>query len=86
MSMLDRMKWAAWSRWPRLMPEATRKRILELSPYVCEQLGQGEGLSLMRRDVFEKGGYDSLGYPNSGRDGENWIVREWMREHPDWRP
>lgn len=86
MTVFDRMKWAVWCRWPAYMPESIRREILELSPFVCNQLGQGSPMVVQRREDFHAGSYDEVPGAPCNIDGVNWIIREWLKANPDWRP
>lgn len=85
-SLLEAAKWAIWSRWPRLLPDTIRRQILELSPYRCDQIGQGEPMIVMRREVWDAGKIEEVPGAGYNVDGEDWIIRDWVRAHPDWRP
>lgn len=85
-TITERLRWIIWRRWPRRMPAALRCRILELAPYRCEQIGQGNPMIVMRREVWEAGGYEEVPGAPFNLDGEDWIIRQWLRAHPDWRP
>ncbi len=84
--ILDHMKWKIYRLRPSLMPTAVLREILERSPYVCRQIGQGSPMVVMRRDVWDVGGYEQVSGAPVNLDGEFWIVREWLRENPTWRP
>lgn len=84
--MSEHLKWSIWSRWPQWMPPEIQRRIFELSPYRCQQIGQGEPMIVMRREAWEAGAYEPVSGAGVNIQGEHWILREWMREHPGWRP
>ena len=83
------LNWLAWKLWrcfPGWMPWKYQRQILKLSPYVCEQIGQGSPMVVMRREVWEAGEYEDIPEAPLNRDGERWIIQQWLRAHPDWRP
>lgn len=82
----EQFRWMLWQRWPGRMPAPLRRRILELSPWRCDQIAQGEPMVVMHRESWEAGVYARIPGTPFNLDGENWIIREWLRTHPGWRP
>lgn len=82
----DDLKWWIYRLRPSLMPTAAIQEILERSPYVCKQIGQGSPMVVMRREVWDVGGYDVVPGAPMNLDGEFWIVQQWLRDNPTWRP
>jgi hypothetical protein len=66
------------------MPLEYQRQILEQSPYVCAQIGQGSPMVVMRREVFEAGEYDEVAGAPLNRAGELWILKQWLKDHPTW--
>ncbi|MBL8869671.1 MAG: hypothetical protein JNK90_07740 [Planctomycetaceae bacterium] len=79
-------RWEYWKRFPRYLPLAYQREIFSLSPYACRQVGQGSPMVVMRREVWDAGGYEEIAGAPLNREGEIWILKEWLREHPTWRP
>lgn len=83
---LDGMKWKIYRLRPSLLPTPVFREILALSPYVCNQIGQGSPMVVMRREVWDAGGYEEVPGAPMNVAGEFWIVQQWLRENPAWRP
>mgnify|MGYP003381539764 CR=1 FL=1 len=86
LSLVDRVKWKVWRHFPEWMPDEIQAEILKLSPFVCEQIGQGNPMIVMRREVWNAGEYEVVPGAPMNIEGVYWIIREWLREHPEWRP
>lgn len=84
--LLDWFCWCFWRRFPQYLPSTFQQEILSLSPFLCQQIGQGSPMIVMRRETWDAGGCEEVPGAPTNRDGEIWIMKKWLKDNPDWRP
>lgn len=80
------LQWIFWKNYPQWMPLPLRLHILALSPYRCDCIGQGSPMVVMRREAWDAGIYEAVPGAPCNIEGENWIIQDWIRTHPDFTP